>query len=142
VEEWPRFSFTDYNVTNSTNENGSYGFWLLSKTLSEAVGEAANGGTVKFATKNATVFGSQKIHTLVQCTPDLSREDCSKCLGDIMRDIPLCCLGRIGGMVLYPSCTLMFGSRNFYRDVLVASNAVQESKPSGKVFPCPTLPQT
>ncbi|ESW15183.1 hypothetical protein PHAVU_007G051100 [Phaseolus vulgaris] len=130
LEEWPRFNFMGSHVTNSRNEKGSYGFWLLSKTLSDAVGEAANAGpagTMKFATKNATVFGSQKIHTLVQCTPDLSSEDCSNCLGDIMRDIPLCCLGRIGGMVLYPSCTLMFGTRHFYRDV----NAIQESKPSG-----------
>ncbi|XP_017413198.2 uncharacterized protein LOC108324779 [Vigna angularis] len=134
LEEWPRFNFIDYNVTNSTNEKGSYGFWLLSKTLSDAVGEAANAGpagTMKFATKNASVFGSQQIHTLVQCTPDLSSEDCSECLGDIMKDISLCCLGRIGGMVLYPSCTLMFGSRHFYRDVIVASNATQESLPSG-----------
>ncbi|XP_014511952.1 cysteine-rich receptor-like protein kinase 25 isoform X2 [Vigna radiata var. radiata] len=134
LEEWPRFNFIDYNVTNSTNEKGSYGFWLLSKTLSDAVGEAANAGpagTMKFATKNATVFGSQEIHTLVQCTPDLSSEDCSECLGDIMKDISLCCLGRIGGMVLYPSCTLMFGSRHFYRDVIVASNATQESLTSG-----------
>jgi len=140
LEEWPRFNFMDYNVTNSRNEKGSYGFWLLSKTLSDAVGEAANAGpagTMKFATKNATVFGSQKIHTLVQCTPDLSSEDCSNCLGDIMRDIPLCCLGRIGGMVLYPSCTLMFGTRHFYRDV----NAIQESKPSGKLS-CQMFQQT
>ncbi|TKY51089.1 Cysteine-rich receptor protein kinase 25 [Spatholobus suberectus] len=142
MDEWPRFNFMDYNVTNSTKEEGSYGFWLLSKTLSDAVGEAANAGpagTMKFATKNATLSGShQRVHTLVQCTPDLSSEDCSKCLGDIMRDIPLCCLGRIGGMVLYPSCTLMFGSRHFYRDVALdgrretppTSNGTQESEPS------------
>ncbi|KHN15818.1 Cysteine-rich receptor-like protein kinase 25 [Glycine soja] len=144
VEEWPRFSFMDYNVTSSTKEEGSYGFWLLSKTLSDAVGEAANAGpagTMKFATKNATLSGAQEVYTLVQCTPDLSSQDCSKCLGDIMRDIPLCCLGRIGGMVLYPSCTLMFGLRHFYRDVvaLIGSNGTQESEPSGNVLLSPLL---
>ncbi|KAL5195001.1 Cysteine-rich receptor-like protein kinase 25 [Glycine soja] len=79
VEEWPRFSFMDYNVTSSTKEEGSYGFWLLSKTLSDAVGEAANAGpagTMKFATKNATLSGAQEVYTLVQCTPDLSSQDC------------------------------------------------------------------
>ncbi|XP_040862032.1 cysteine-rich receptor-like protein kinase 25 isoform X5 [Glycine max] len=115
VEEWPRFNFVDFNVNTNSTE-GIYGYWLLSKTLSDAVGEAVKAGTKKFATKNATVFGSQRVHTLVQCTPDLSSEDCSKCLGDIMRDIPLCCLGRRGGMVLFPSCTLMFGIGQFYRD--------------------------
>ncbi|CAJ1977280.1 unnamed protein product [Sphenostylis stenocarpa] len=137
LEELPRFNFMDYNVTNSTKEEGSYGFWLLSKTLSDAVSEAANAGpagTMKFATKNATVFGSQKVHTLVQCTPDLSSEDCSKCLGDIMRDISLCCLGRVGGMVLFPSCTLMFGARHFYREItVVGSNGTQISEPPGKL---------
>ncbi|KAL2324343.1 hypothetical protein Fmac_023401 [Flemingia macrophylla] len=140
VEERPRFNFMDYNVSNSTKE-GSYGFWLLSKTLSDAVGEAANAGpagTTKFVTKNASLSDSERVHTLVQCTPDLSSEDCRRCLGDIMRDIPSCCLGRRGGMVLYPSCTLMFGINQFYRDVSVVhkespptSNGTQKSEPSG-----------
>ncbi|KAL5138002.1 Cysteine-rich receptor-like protein kinase 25 [Glycine soja] len=128
VEEWPRFNFVDFNVNTNSTE-GIYGYWLLSKTLSDAVGEAVNAGTKKFATKNATVFGSQRVHTLVQCTPDLSSEDCSKCLGDIMRDIPLCCLGRRGGMVLFPSCTLMFGIGQFYRDF---PHGTPESKSVGQ----------
>ncbi|KAG4982843.1 hypothetical protein JHK87_027592 [Glycine soja] len=128
VEEWPRFNFVDFNVNTNSTE-GIYGYWLLSKTLSDAVGEAVKAGTKKFATKNATVFGSQRVHTLVQCTPDLSSEDCSKCLGDIMRDIPLCCLGRRGGMVLFPSCTLMFGIGQFYRDF---PHGTPESKSVGQ----------
>lgn len=133
VDEQPSFKFVDYNVTRNSTE-GRYGFWLLSKTLSDAVGEAANAGpagTMKFATKNATLFGSQRVHTLVQCTADLSSEDCNKCLGDIMKDIPLCCLGRIGGMILYPSCHLMFGTRHFYRDVALVHNQ-SPPEPSGK----------
>ena len=141
MEEWPRFDLLDYyNVTKNSTKEGSYG-WLLAKTLSDAVGEAANAGpegTMKFATKNATLSGSQSLYTLVQCTPDLSSKDCSKCLGDIMRDIPLCCLGKCA-MVLYPSCTLMFGLSRFYRDVValgvVGSNiGTQEPEPSGKVL--------
>ncbi|KAL2324342.1 hypothetical protein Fmac_023400 [Flemingia macrophylla] len=135
VDGWPRFNFINFNATTNSAKEGRYG-WLLGKTLSEAVSEAANSGpsgTKKFATKNATLSRSRSVYTLVQCTPDLSGEDCSKCLGDIMKDIPLCCLGRIGGMVLYPSCTLMFGIEQFYRQVASvvvhtpSSNGTQES---------------
>ncbi|KAF7840684.1 cysteine-rich receptor-like protein kinase 10 [Senna tora] len=51
------------------------------------------------------------------CSPDLRSGDCKKCLGDMMKDIRMCCLGKDGGMVLNPSCSMMFGSQMFYRKV-------------------------
>ena len=132
----------NYSVSTNSTKEGSYG-WLLANTLSDAVAEAANAGPVgtkKFATKHASLGGSHDVYTLVQCTPDLSSRDCSRCLNDIMRDIPLCCLGKDCGMVLYPSCGLMFGIELFYRDVALAvdrtqpsptSPGGQESAPSG-----------
>ncbi|OIV91163.1 hypothetical protein TanjilG_30385 [Lupinus angustifolius] len=143
VDEWPRHKFMNYSVTTNSTKEGSYG-WLLANTLSEAVAEAANfgpQGTKKFATKNATLPGSkkQKVYTLVQCTHDLSTQDCNRCLSDIMSDIPLCCLGKDCGMVLYPSCSLMFGIDQFYRDVALArmhpapsSRVPRQSSHSGK----------
>ncbi|KAE9618632.1 putative protein kinase RLK-Pelle-DLSV family [Lupinus albus] len=136
VDEWPRHKFMNYSVTTNSTKEGSYG-WLLANTLSEAVAEAANSGpqgTKKFATKNATLPGSekQKVYTLVQCTHDLSSQDCNRCLSDIMSDIPLCCLGKDCGMVLYPSCSLMFGIDQFYRDIALAR---MHPAPSSRVPP-------
>ena len=45
VEEWPRFNFVDFNVNTNSTE-GIYGYWLLSKTLSDAVGEAVHDNKV------------------------------------------------------------------------------------------------
>ncbi|XP_019441547.1 PREDICTED: cysteine-rich receptor-like protein kinase 25 [Lupinus angustifolius] len=124
VEEWPRLNFVAYNVTRNVIKKGSYGF-LLANTLNDAVAEAANAdplGNKKFATRNVTLPGSlkQKVYVLVQCTPDLSRQDCNRCLSDIMSSIPFCCLGRDGGMVLYPSCNFMYALDLFYRDASIA----------------------
>lgn len=71
-----------FNITTNSTKEGSYG-WLLAKTLRviHTVGEAANAGlegTKKFETKNATLSRSKRVYTLVQCTPDLSSEDCNK----------------------------------------------------------------
>ncbi|KAK7269973.1 hypothetical protein RIF29_22801 [Crotalaria pallida] len=138
VEEWPRLNLVSYNITKNVTTKGTHGWslaktklakgtygWLLANTFSEAVAEAANAGpagTKKFATKNASLPGSQKqkVYTLVQCTQDLSSQDCNRCLGDIMSNIPFCCLANDGGMVLYPSCSLMYSSDLFYMDASLA----------------------
>ncbi|KAK7343557.1 hypothetical protein VNO77_12372 [Canavalia gladiata] len=140
VDEWPRFTFMNYNATTNSTKEGSYG-WLLANTLSDVVGEAANAGpagTKKFATKNASLSESQNVYTLVQCTPDLSSQDCRKCLGDIMRDIPLCCLGKDCGMVLFPSCSLMFGIDQFYRDVALVVHGKSPPTSLGEEEPDPS----
>ncbi|XP_020967759.1 putative cysteine-rich receptor-like protein kinase 9 [Arachis ipaensis] len=119
-----------HHETSNITTEGSYG-WLLATTLNDAIAEAAKSanGNKKFATKHVSLGGSQNVYTLVQCTPDLSSQDCSKCLNDVMKDIPICCLGTDGGMVLYPSCNLMFGLHRFYSDANLPINWYQLPKP-------------
>nr|XP_025620380.1 cysteine-rich receptor-like protein kinase 10 isoform X2 [Arachis hypogaea] len=117
LDEWPRLEYIVHNNGSNAGNEGSYG-WLLASTLNEAI-EEAKSKMKKFATKHASLNSSKNVYTLVQCTPDLWREDCSKCLNDLMKDIPMCCLGTDGGMVLSPSCNLMFGLRQFYSNVTI-----------------------
>ncbi|KAH1035671.1 hypothetical protein GYH30_055592 [Glycine max] len=66
------------DVSNQTNLMS-----LLSKTMKEAADEAANSaiGAKKYATKEARMSGSfQTLYCEAQCTPDLSPQDCRKCL--------------------------------------------------------------
>ncbi|KAF7840685.1 cysteine-rich receptor-like protein kinase 25 isoform X1 [Senna tora] len=121
VEESPRLRLVYETAVPNSSESGSVG-WVLANTLKEAVEEAADGKTAgekKFSTRAAKVWGEseEKVYSLVQCSPDLRSGDCRKCLGDMIRDIRNCCLVRDGGMVLSPSCSLMFGSRQFYIQV-------------------------
>ncbi|KAI4346711.1 hypothetical protein L6164_007584 [Bauhinia variegata] len=90
---------------------------LVAKTLVEVVAEASfnssgSQGAKHFATKTASLFRSQSLYTLAQCTPDLSPKDCNSCLHDAMGNISPA--GRLGGRVLYPSCNFRFELEPFY----------------------------
>ena len=69
----------------------------------------------KYATaENATGLNFQTIYGLVQCTPDLSQQECYQCLDGAISEIPNCCNGKLGGRVLRPSCNIRFESNSFY----------------------------
>ncbi|GMY32380.1 putative receptor-like protein kinase At4g00960 [Fagus crenata] len=75
---------------------------------------AAGGSLLKFAVGNITAIKSQTVYAFVQCTPDLSQQDCSDCLAGAIGDFPLCCDGKQGGRVIRPSCNFRFEVSLFY----------------------------
>ncbi|XP_027937059.1 putative receptor-like protein kinase At4g00960 isoform X2 [Vigna unguiculata] len=72
----------------------------------------------KYATGSASAPDFQTIYGYTQCTPDLSSEDCTKCLDEAVSQIPDCCRGRAGGNVLKPSCRIRFDPYLFYGPTL------------------------
>ncbi|KAL2324314.1 hypothetical protein Fmac_023372 [Flemingia macrophylla] len=74
--------------------------------------------TIKnYETKTAQLNANQTLYTLAQCTPDISDSDCSSCLEKILRnEMPWCCMASPEGKVLSPSCYMMFGLSQFYRN--------------------------
>jgi len=50
----------------------------------------------------------------VQCTPDLSHQECSKCLQMISAQIPVCCVGQDGARYYTPSCNFRYESYPFF----------------------------
>ncbi|KAK7357558.1 hypothetical protein VNO80_16848 [Phaseolus coccineus] len=72
----------------------------------------------KYATGSAPAPDFQTIYGYTQCTPDLSSEDCSKCLNEAISKIPECCSGKAGGNVLKPSCRIRFDPYIFYGPTL------------------------
>ncbi|KAM7522748.1 hypothetical protein LguiA_012650 [Lonicera macranthoides] len=87
------------------------------RTLMDALqARAAAGGSLrKFATGNISGPDFLTIYGLVQCTPDISEEDCNRCLIWAARGVPGCCYGRRGGRVVCPSCSVRFEENSFYR---------------------------
>jgi hypothetical protein len=51
---------------------------------------------------------SKKLYGLVQCTRDLSKSDCFKCLDGIIGELPRCCDGKEGGRVVGGSCNFRY----------------------------------
>ncbi|XP_041023459.1 LOW QUALITY PROTEIN: cysteine-rich receptor-like protein kinase 10 [Juglans microcarpa x Juglans regia] len=108
----PRISLLNtQNITEQDRFNR-----LVNTTMTDLASRASNFpiGAKKFGT-NATKFSEfQNLYNLVQCTPDLSSTDCYQCLQTAINRLPICCNGKQGGRVLFPSCNVRYELYPFY----------------------------
>ncbi|KAL1095261.1 hypothetical protein V6Z11_D06G143700 [Gossypium hirsutum] len=82
--------------------------------MDTVVTNASNGSsTLKYAI-GETDFIFQKIYVLMQCTPDLSHEDCDSCVRQSVSNYESCCHGKQGGYVTWPSCYFRWDLYPFY----------------------------
>ncbi|TKY71218.1 Cysteine-rich receptor protein kinase 10 [Spatholobus suberectus] len=105
-------------LLNTANISNQESFMrLLFRTINTTADEAANFsiGAKKYATRQANISAFQTLYCLAQCTPDLSPQDCRRCLSGVIGDLPWCCQGKQGGRVLYPSCNVRYELYPFYR---------------------------
>ncbi|KAH6757782.1 hypothetical protein C2S51_038638, partial [Perilla frutescens var. frutescens] len=101
--------------------------------LDQLRNQAASGGSLrKVAAGNATGPDFQTIFAMLQCTPDLSQEDCTSCLINAIANIPASCDGKRGCRVLSPSCYLRFEIYPFYNET-----RLQELEPAVSSSPPP-----
>ncbi|KAM6601484.1 hypothetical protein CsatA_021093 [Cannabis sativa] len=130
VYERPRVSL--YNTANVSTD--IYRFNLLVGAIQMAAAEAARGrqGDKKFATKEFDVVGLNRLYTLVQCTPDLNASSCGRCFSDAIGRLPICCSGKLGGRVLFPSCNVRYEIYPFYNQ--------NSTTPPPPPTPQPSLP--
>ncbi|KAF8391477.1 hypothetical protein HHK36_023782 [Tetracentron sinense] len=63
----------------------------------------------------------EKLYGLAQCTQDLSRPDCYRCLGNAISTLLEFCYGMKGGRVLGPSCSVRYEVYPFTEDPKVAA---------------------
>ena len=57
---------------------------------------------------------SKKLYGMVQCTRDLSCNNCFKCLDSIIAKLPSCCSGKVGGRVGAGSCNIRYEMYPFF----------------------------
>lgn len=57
---------------------------------------------------------SESIYSLAQCTTDLSKDQCNKCLEDVMRKIRSCCMWKRGWRYSAPSCSIRYETYLFF----------------------------
>nr|GME12035.1 putative receptor-like protein kinase At4g00960 [Ipomoea batatas] len=93
----------------------------LQKLLDSLRDRAANGFPLrKFATGNTSGPDFQTIYAAVQCSPDLSAQDCSDCLVSAFADLPECgCFGKNGGTVVGRSCNFRYDTQHFFNYTLI-----------------------
>ncbi|XXG59585.1 hypothetical protein AAC387_Pa04g1644 [Persea americana] len=86
-----------------------------------------------FATGEAKVSSFSNVYGLVQCIRDIPGDDCFRCLGDAIGQIPNCCDKKQGGRVIGAVCNIRFESSSFY-----GASTIAEPAPS----PPPTIAET
>ncbi|XP_010267806.1 PREDICTED: putative receptor-like protein kinase At4g00960 isoform X2 [Nelumbo nucifera] len=112
INEVPGFSFS-----NSPNISDPDGFReLLIQVVNRLTNRVAFDPSVgKFTTGEYNFTSSQTLYSLAQCTPDLSANDCNRCLRGSIAQIPICCDGKQGAIILNPSCSLRYDMYPFFR---------------------------
>ncbi|KZV21364.1 receptor-like protein kinase [Dorcoceras hygrometricum] len=113
------------------------------RLLDDLRGEAANGGSLrKVAAGNRSTADFQIVFAFVQCTPDLTPENCFSCLIGAASDIPKYCNSKIGCRVLRPSCNNRFEILPFYNETRLheLQTLIKSPPPPGLRQPPPSSP--
>lgn len=101
-----------WNVNNVSDVDG---YSKALQTLFDSMqSEAASGVSRKFATRASVAPDMSTLYMLVQCTPDLSEQNCSGCLTGIFVQMPICCVGKQGGRMNTLCCSFRFESYSFF----------------------------
>ncbi|VFQ96202.1 unnamed protein product [Cuscuta campestris] len=79
------------------------------------IAAAGDGSGRKFAVQEANISAFEKIYTLGQCTPDLSKSDCLSCLTKGISMLgTACCYSSLGDRSVFPSCIVRYDVYPFY----------------------------
>ncbi|XP_065024389.1 cysteine-rich receptor-like protein kinase 44 [Musa acuminata AAA Group] len=103
-----------YWAWNSQNVSDQQQFETTLGNLMDNLTEKASSSPKLFAAGSAKVTSFDKLYGLVQCSRDLSADDCYRCLRDTVTFIPKCCSWKQGGKVYAQSCYLRFEFYPYY----------------------------
>ncbi|XP_056172026.1 cysteine-rich receptor-like protein kinase 29 [Syzygium oleosum] len=88
----------------------------MRKLLNGLRADAAGGGSLrKYASGNESA-GPDMIYALVQCTPDLTEQQCNDCLVIGVQTIRDCCVMYTGGRFMVPSCLILYETNHRFFD--------------------------
>ncbi|KAH1036002.1 hypothetical protein GYH30_055798 [Glycine max] len=95
---------------------------LLSKLSNMTVdGGGSRRNSEFFAEGDAPVQSSNTtIYALLQCTPDISKQNCTECLQSALSEISTFCDGKMGGQYLGPSCSVRYETYLFFEPIVDA----------------------
>ncbi|OIV91160.1 hypothetical protein TanjilG_30382 [Lupinus angustifolius] len=128
-------TFYIYALSNATDMDQFND--VLRDLVDNLSSKAASGDSFKkYAAGSAQGPSFQTIFALLQCTPDLSEQECSDCLVESINDISSCCAGRINGRIGKPSCNLRFDTSPFY------DSTVNTAQPPAPQVPPPPFTNT
>ncbi|KAK4588184.1 hypothetical protein RGQ29_019251 [Quercus rubra] len=87
---------------------------VLKYLLNNISNEAAYDPSKRMFATGEIKFSKGTIYGLVQCTRDISGDNCNSCLLSAIGDLETCCFSRQGGIVLSRNCNVRFEMNQFY----------------------------
>ncbi|PKI67025.1 hypothetical protein CRG98_012563, partial [Punica granatum] len=116
---YPLYSVSDFNSDQ---------YNVVQGLLLDLRATAASGGPLLKSATGNRVAGLDTIYGLVQCTPNLSEDQCNDCLEKIFGLVSSCCGSgnRLGLRILAPSCFFRYETNDRFFD------PVAEALPPGK----------
>ncbi|KAJ4912952.1 Cysteine-rich receptor-like protein kinase 10 [Raphanus sativus] len=103
-----------FNTQNVTSNQIGFRDLVLS-TMNQAAA-AASSSPRRFAVGKGNFTAFQTLYGLVQCTPDLTSQECLRCLNQIVNQLPM---DKIGGRLIVPSCSSRYELYPFYNESAV-----------------------
>ncbi|KAK7253186.1 hypothetical protein RIF29_37698 [Crotalaria pallida] len=135
-EEVCQLRYSNYNFLGRLNVTGNIGKdnvqniseprkfqYAVNEMLSNLTKMASFNVSANMYATGEFPFDDKTIYALVQCTRDLSANDCRMCLQSAISDIPGCCYGSIGARVLSRSCYLRYEFYPFYSGATEATGS-------------------
>ncbi|KAB5533825.1 hypothetical protein DKX38_016911 [Salix brachista] len=104
---------------------------VVNETLNDLANQVAfNPSTNMYATRKVAFTNTDPLYALMQCSTDLSPDECNTCLRVAMANISSCCSASRGGRVLSRSCYLRYELYAWYE----GANETSKSPPvPGKI---------
>ncbi|KAK2458412.1 putative receptor protein kinase [Trifolium repens] len=124
-----------YDIQSKTVVDDAFN-QTLNNLLDELKSAAAKGDSrKKYAENNVTVIDESSsshsentIHGLVQCTPDLSKQDCTHCLDLASRDLSKWCKDMKACLYIGPSCSIRYKISHIF--ITIVHDSISEPSTS------------
>ncbi|GJX17524.1 cysteine-rich receptor-like protein kinase 8, partial [Tanacetum coccineum] len=113
----------------------------LDQLLDQLRSEASRGGSLrKYASNSTNGPDFTTIYGFMQCTPDLSENQCYNCLDLAIQYIPTCCDSKRGARIFYPNCYIRYEVYRFLSATVDIALPSPPQPPSFESSPPPPPP--
>ncbi|XP_074298466.1 cysteine-rich receptor-like protein kinase 25 [Silene latifolia] len=124
------------NIWDVTSNMPGFNQVLLS-TLDEGANQATSGPTDKmFATREGIfaedLMNLNTIYTLLECSPDITLNDCKNCLQATIGNISDLCNKKAGCTLMCLNCNIRYDTYPFYGDALLVDSPTPSPSPNFK----------
>lgn len=108
---FPLYQYNGYNASDPAAFHR-----VLTNLVGVLVEEASGNASILFAAGwvSVPIANVSDVYALMQCTRDLSADDCGRCLRDAVANLSSCCYGQLGMKIYGQSCYFRYETYRFF----------------------------